>query len=210
MITDKPCVRDYDVPHGFVIGSFYQAIFQKILTFPIILLLTICFHGPGLVRSMTKNFGSFFIIGTRHSCQSSRVMGQTKPKLHHYSNAGSTKLSLLPMVRSVINMPSYQAHKMQSSSGEIMESLLHKSIADEPNDVRADANNHGPSSRIPFPIAITMTTILFVRTLARHGSLSCRQSIVFLLTTSNVILTSLPIFLRRKYFHYLPPVAGFP
>ena len=62
-------------------------------------------------------------------------MGQTDSQLYDYSDATNTNLSLLPLVKSTINLLSYQAQRMRMSCGEIMTTVIEKALQNYPEEV---------------------------------------------------------------------------
>ena len=136
----KPFLHDFDVPDGIVFGFFYPSMYEPVLEGPVLHLLNKCFHGRGLRRNKCSHFGSFFIIGTRHSKQCNQTMGQTNPLLHDYSDAAHTNLSLLPLVKSTLNLLSYQVQRLRMSCGESLTAVYAKALSDLPEDKRYNIN----------------------------------------------------------------------
>ena len=121
-------------------SNVYTSIYERVVNGPVLHLLKMCLHGHGLVRSKCKHIGLFFIVGTRHSKQSKKTMGQTDPQLHDYSDATNANLSLLPLVKSTINLLSYQAQRMRMSCGEITTAVIEKALQNYPEDFHLDLN----------------------------------------------------------------------
>ena len=71
-------------------------------------------------------------------------MGQTDPQLHDYSDATNENLSLLPLVKSTINLLSYQVQCMCISCGEIMTAVMEKALQNYPEDIHLDLNKNDP------------------------------------------------------------------
>ena len=114
---------DFDTLHGFPIGHFFPSTLEKFINQQMMSLVSSYLTGRGLSRCISPHFGSFFIVGTRHSRMSSRTMNQYNQNEHEYSNRAYTNTSIGPWVKSLLNHLQRYAGEMQSHCGTVMDSL---------------------------------------------------------------------------------------
>jgi hypothetical protein len=114
--------------------------YEPVLEGPVLHLLTKCFYGCGLRRNKCSPFGSFFIIGTRHSKQCNNTKGQTNPLLHDYSDAANTNLALLPLVKSTFNLLSCQVQRLRMSCGESLTAMYKQALSHNPEEDKFNMN----------------------------------------------------------------------
>ena len=88
-----------------------------------LILLAMYLKGRGLVRHKTPHFGSFFVIGTRHSTMSNRTMNQYHPQVHQYGNIDTNNLSIGPWVTSLLNSFKCHASILRSHCDMVMDGL---------------------------------------------------------------------------------------
>ena len=117
---------DFELQIGFPIGHFFVSTLKRFVTPSMKSLVGLYLKGRGLVRTKTPHFGSFFVVGTRHSTMSNRTMNQYHPTDHNYGNVDSTNLSIGPWVKSLLNSLKSHASIIGSHCGMAMDGLCRK------------------------------------------------------------------------------------
>ena len=119
-------IYDFDLQIGFPIGHFFVSTLKRFVTPAMMSLVALYLKGRGLVRKKTPHFGSFIVIGTRHSTMSNRTMNQFQPTEHNYGNIDSTNLSIGPWVKSLLNSLKSYAGIIGLYCGMTMDGLCRK------------------------------------------------------------------------------------
>ena len=111
--------RDIDIAGGIILFRGFQWPYKKILDKNSFELFSKTFKGKGLVRHCTSHQGNFEFIGVRKSNQSSGSLSATTSRTcyHQYSRE-SMDLTLLPLLKGILNSLQNEAIEALFTCGE--------------------------------------------------------------------------------------------